>query len=228
LPRIFDPFFTTKPAGVGTGLGLSIAYGIVHDHGGSVAVESRPGCGAVFTLEFPAAPTASRLPSCANMYDLPDRSDRAPLPGERILVIEDEPAVAELIADVLTEEGHRAEVVLDSREGLALIGRERYGLVLCDLRMPHLSGRGLFQDLQHRGHPLCERFVFVTGDALSPNTAEFLKTSGVPYLAKPFLIDELKDAVHRALSRTDAFVLTAVREHAGRGRRGQKGQPAHR
>jgi CheY-like chemotaxis protein/two-component sensor histidine kinase len=230
LPRIFDPFFTTKPAGVGTGLGLSIAYGIVHDHGGSVAVESHPGCGTAFTLELPVAPTKPRLQSHGEIRNLPDDSRElgTPLPSERILVIEDEPAVAQLIADVLAEEGHRAEVVLDSREGLALIGKENYGLVLCDLRMPHLSGRGLFQDLQHRGHPLCHRFVFVTGDALSPNTAEFLKTSGVPYLAKPFLIDELKDVVHRALCRTDACVPAAVGADAGLGRGSQKGQPAHR
>jgi PAS domain S-box-containing protein len=234
LPRIFDPFFTTKPAGIGTGLGLSIAYGIVHDHGGKIAVESRPGRGAALTVELPVAPAPSLAVGSLSRQKAKAQPPTGRLPGtpvcsERILVIEDEPAVASLIADVLAEEGHSAEVVLDSRKGMALIGKKSYGLVLCDLRMPHLSGRSLFQDLQRRKHPLCRRFVFVTGDALSPNTAEFLKTSGVPYLAKPFLIDELKEVVHRALNRTNAPIsLAAARAEAGRGRGGQKGQRAQR
>jgi PAS domain S-box-containing protein len=234
LPRIFDPFFTTKPAGIGTGLGLSIAYGIAHDHGGSVAVESRPGCGAAFTVELPIAPApplAARSLSGREAKDQPaaGRMPGTPARSERILVIEDEPAVARLIADVMAEEGHRADVVLDSREGMALIGKKTYGLVLCDLRMPHLSGRSLFEDLQRRSHPLCRRFVFVSGDALSPNTAQFLKICGVPYLAKPFLIDELKEFVHRALNRADALIpRVAARAGAGVGRGSQKGQRAHR
>ena len=72
LPRIFDPFFTTKPAGVGTGLGLSIAYGIAHDHGGTVAVDSRPGCGAAFTVELPvtaAAPPPAKALSRAETHE---------------------------------------------------------------------------------------------------------------------------------------------------------------
>ena len=232
LPRVFDPFFTTKPAGVGTGLGLSIAYGIVHDYGGRIAVESRPGCGAMFTVELPVAPASSLAARSLSRADAQDplaaaREPGAPVHSERILVIEDEPAVAHLIADVLAEEGHRPELVLDSRDGMALIGRKTYGLVLCDLRMPHLSGRSLFEDLQRRDHPLCRRFIFVTGDTLSPNTAHFLKVSGAPYLAKPFLIDELKEIVHRALHRTDASVPAAARAEAGLGSGGQKEQPVH-
>ena len=233
LPRIFDPFFTTKSAGVGTGLGLSIAYGIAHDHGGTVAVESRPGLGALFTLELPvtsAPPLAAKSLSSAGGQKpaVASRSHRSPARSARVLVIEDEPAVARLIADVLTEAGHRAEVVLDSREGLALIARKTYGLVICDLRMPHLSGRGLFQELARRGHPLGRRFIFVTGDTLSPHVARFLKSSGAPYLAKPFFIDELKDMVQRALNGVDTLVPVATaRAAAGWSRSLQKGHRSH-
>jgi two-component system NtrC family sensor kinase len=234
LPRIFDPFFTTKPPGVGTGLGLSIAYGIAHDHGGTVAVDSRPGCGAMFTVELPATsapPLPAQSLSRAGLQTLPARRRTAgagPCRSERVLVVEDEPAVARLIADVLAEEGHRAEVVLDSREGLALIAAKAYGLVICDLRMPHLDGRGLFQELLRRGHPLRRRFVFVTGDVLSPHVAEFLKTSGAPYLAKPFFIDELKEVVHRALDRADAPApALAAPAAAVWSRSAQKGHRGH-
>ena len=229
LPRIFDPFFTTKPAGVGTGLGLSIAYGIAHDHGGTVAVDSQPGCGAAFTVELPVTPApplaAKSLPGAR-----PQRlaAGGRPLRSERVLVIEDEPVVARLIADVLAEEGHRAEVVLDSREGLALIAKRTYGLVICDLRMPYLDGRGLFQELLRRDHPLRRRFIFVTGDVLSPHVAQFLKTSGVPYLAKPFLIEELKEVVHRALDPSDALApVGAERAAAGWSQGAQKGHRGH-
>ena len=74
LPHVFDPFFTTKPPGVGTGLGLSIAYGIAHDHGGTVAVESRPGSGAMFTVELPvtsAAPAGGRVVVSRRSQSLP-------------------------------------------------------------------------------------------------------------------------------------------------------------
>jgi signal transduction histidine kinase/CheY-like chemotaxis protein len=224
LPRIFDPFFTTKPPGVGTGLGLSIAYGVAHDHDGGIAVESRPDCGTVVTLELPVSAAASA--AVASVSRVGSRTVSGPPAGatggcERILVIEDEPAVARLIADILTEDGHRAEVVLDSREALALIERRAYGLVLCDLHMPYLSGRGLFQDLVRRNHPLHRRFVFVTGDAASPDVCRFLAASGVPYLAKPFLIDELKEMVQRALKNsvpqdTVAAVRTEKWDHGAR------------
>jgi len=234
LPHIFDPFFTTKPAGVGTGLGLSIAYGIAHDHGGAVAVDSRPGCGALFTVELPVAPApplSVKTLFRAGLQGLPAGRPAAgagPRRSERVLVVEDEPAVARLIADVLAEEGHRAEVVLDSREGLALMAGKSYGLVICDLRMPYLSGRDLFQELLRRGHPLRRRFIFVTGDVLSPHVAEFLETSGAPYLAKPFFIEELKEVVHRALDRADALApAVTARAAAGGNLTGQKGRRGH-
>ena len=143
-------------------------------------------------------------------------------------MIEDEPAVARLIADVLSEEGHLAEVVLDSREGLALIDRQAYGLVICDLRMPHLGGRRLFQELARRDHPLGRRFIFVTGDTLTPHVARFLKSSGAPYLAKPFFIDELKEVVQRALNGPDVLLpLAAARAAAGWSHGLQKGHRSH-
>jgi two-component system NtrC family sensor kinase len=231
--RIFDPFFTIKPSGIGTGLGLSIAYGIVHDHGGKIAVESRPGGGALFTVELPVAPAPPQAARSLARQDAKGRAAAtpiavAPVRSERILVIEDEPAVASLIADVLREQGHQVDVALDSREGMALMAGKSYALVLCDLRMPHLSGRDLFEESRRRHHSLCRRFVFVTGDVLSSDTAQFLKSSGVPYLAKPFLIGELKAIVQQALSRDTVLPLLAAPARAGLAHGGQKRQRAQR
>jgi CheY-like chemotaxis protein len=137
----------------------------------------------------------------------------------RILVVEDEPTVAQLIADVLGEDGHAVDVLLDSRKGLQRLAQFGYDLIICDLRMPHLDGSGLYRELLRRNNPLVRRLVFVTGDSLSPKTASFLEKSGVPCLTKPFLVEQLKTMVHAALA-------AAGRHESERARRRSSG--AHR
>ncbi|HYL46190.1 MAG TPA: ATP-binding protein [Candidatus Limnocylindrales bacterium] len=209
ISRVFDPFFTTKPSGVGTGLGLSIVYGIVQQHGGEVAVENLSGGGARFTVELPvvAAPAkeeAALLKAPAKLAPIVARG--------RVLVVEDEPTVAQLIVDVLREEGHDAEAVLDSPEGLTLLSRRRFDLVICDLRMPRLDGAAFFEALVRAGSIMQRRILFITGDTLAPRTLDFLESHHVPYLAKPFLVEELKLAVNRML---EAEPKGAERVHAG-------------
>ena len=203
--RIFDPFFTTKPAGVGTGLGLSILYGIIRQHGGEVSVENRPGGGAVFTLELPSAtggPAGKEKSQVIRSAGPENQVGRGNALGSRILVVEDEPTVVRLIADVLSEDGHVVDTILDSREGLELAQARRYDLVICDLRMPHLDGRAFYRQLVRGENPLQQKLIFVTGDTLAPRTVDFLQTCGLPYLAKPFLVEELKEVVGRTLEQT--------------------------
>jgi len=217
VSRIFDPFFTTKPAGAGTGLGLSIVYGIVQEHGGEVGVESQPGHGAAFTVELPAMAEAV-LDFEAEDFVVssePEPDSARPLEqivarADYVLVVEDEPTVAQLIADVLSEDGRRVDVLLDSREALQRLENNRYDLVICDLKMPFLDGAGLYRALSCAASPSARRLLFVTGDTMSPRTLEFLKSTGVPYLAKPFLVEELKSAVHRALAVAGAENEVAV------------------
>ncbi|MGA8143660.1 MAG: ATP-binding protein [Candidatus Acidiferrales bacterium] len=199
--RVFDPFFTTKPSGVGTGLGLSIVYGIVQQHGGEVTLESHRGSGAKFVVELPVVSVpAKQMPAA--------RPESARKPGTnstgRVLVVEDEATVAQLIVDVLREEGHEAEAAIDSQDGLTRISRVRYDLVICDLRMPRLDGPAFFDALVRSGSAVQDRIIFITGDTLAPRSLEFLEANKLPYLAKPFLVEELKLAVNRMLERGES------------------------
>jgi len=197
--RIFDPFFTTKPPGVGTGLGLSIVYGIVKRHGGEVTFENQSGGGARFVVELPVGeiPVNEREPAAPEFA-----SDSQPVRSGRILVVEDEPSMAQLIVDVLREEGHQVEAVLESQEGLGRLSRAHYDLVVCDLRMPRLDGPAFHEALIRAGSPAQDRILYITGDTLAPRTMQFLEKSKLPYLAKPFLVEELKLAVNRRLQRS--------------------------
>jgi DNA-binding NtrC family response regulator len=92
--------------------------------------------------------------------------------------------------------------VLESPEGLARLSRTHYDLVVCDLRMPRLDGPAFYEALIRAGSPVQNRLLFVTGDTLAPRTMQFLEKSKLPYLAKPFLVEELKLAVNRRLERS--------------------------
>ena len=206
--RVFDPFFTTKPAGVGTGLGLSIVYGIVQQHGGEVTLETHRGSGAKFVVELPI------ISSLAEQAAVPPpeiEGRTGSNPRGRILVVEDEATVAQLIVDVLQEEGHEAEAASDSQDGLTRIARKRYDLVVCDLRMPRLDGPAFYDALVRAGSPIQDRIVFITGDTLAPRSLEFLESHRFPYLAKPFLVEELKLVVNRMFERHPPNVNTSAR-----------------
>ncbi len=219
--RIFDPFFTTKPAGVGTGLGLAIVLGIVREHGGRLHLTSNLGQGSVFSIELPATTTAE-MPSPATGGASPARPRLEPLlapqpleaanvgaalgawAGNRVLVLEDEPTVARLIADVLEDEGLRVDVLLDPREALDRTAREDYALAICDMKMPELDGELFYQALALAQNPLRERFLFVTGDVLAARTRDFLERNHLPHVAKPFRVEELTEKVRSVLEAASA------------------------
>jgi len=204
--RIFDPFFTTKPAGVGTGLGLAIVLGFVRQHGGTVHALSPPKGGTRFLVELPAARIAKEEPAgIASVLRLAPAAG----PGEngmpperrapRVLVVEDEPTVGGLIADVLRDEGMRVDVLRDGETALDRVEHEEYDLVICDLKMPGMDGQKFFQSLGMRRNPLQGHVLFVTGDVVAPRTQEFLERHRLPYVAKPFRVEELSRAVRGML-----------------------------
>ena len=167
----------------------------------------------MFTVELPSAPSSSAGGERPYLIRAPrpeDQAGREKARGSRILVVEDEPTVARLIADVLGEDGHLVDTILDSRQGLDLARARRYDLVICDLRMPYLDGRALYRQLAHDENPLQHRLIFVTGDTLAPRTVDFLQKCGLPYLAKPFLVEELKEVVARSLAPTSIIPSSSL------------------
>ena len=120
----------------------------------------------------------------------------------RILVIDDERAVRDLISDALSIEGHEVVTAKNGKEGLDLIGQYRFDLVFCDLRMPEMDGQALYEEVQ-RNHPqVLKRIVFVTAQANSSDYGPFLRETGIPVIEKPFTLSQLRQAVGKMVGQT--------------------------
>ena len=116
-------------------------------------------------------------------------------------MVEDEPTVARLIADVLEDEGFSVDVLLDGDEALRQAARQSYDLAICDMKMPGIDGQQFYKALVQAGNSLSERFLFVTGDVVSAPTHNFMEIHGVPHVAKPFRMEELKEKVYFVLQK---------------------------
>lgn len=200
--HIFDPFFTTKAAGIGTGLGLSIVMGLVRQNDGNIRMQSPPGKGATFLIDFPAlkADVPMFAPQLPPALSVPPPAAAS----GRVLVVEDEPTVAQLIADMLADLGFAADVQQDARRALVSALNRDYSLIICDMKMPVLDGQHFYRALAEAGSPLVSRFLFVTGDVLGLATQEFLRKHRLPYIAKPFRLEEFSEKLATVLNQERA------------------------
>ena len=198
LPRVFEPFFTTKQVGQGTGLGLSVTYGIVRDLGGSIRASNRSEGGATFTLLLPAADLAE-VPAPASAPAV------APAPGAAapasVLLVDDEVAIREVGARSLRRAGFAVETVDSGEAALELLQRQRFDVILTDIRMPGIGGEGLYRRLEELCIPVLDRFIFISGDIVAEATTRFLASTGQPYLMKPFELRELVALVRSVSER---------------------------
>jgi DNA-binding response OmpR family regulator len=118
-------------------------------------------------------------------------------------VVEDEPTVAQLIADVLRDEGFQVEILPDGRNARERAASAGFELIVCDMKMPGLDGEHFYNSLALAGSRLKNRFLFVTGDVLAAHTREFLERNRLPYVAKPFRVEELLEKVQRVLAEAE-------------------------
>jgi CheY-like chemotaxis protein len=116
-----------------------------------------------------------------------------------ILVVDDQPLVAALTADILGLEGYEVETAKNGREALEKIAARSYDLILSDLKMPELDGVGLYHELERRQPSLLQRLAFVSGSTEVPEYASFSERTAVPLLGKPFGVTDLHRLVQRLL-----------------------------
>jgi two-component system NtrC family sensor kinase len=189
LDRLFEPFVTTRPVGQGTGMGLAIAYTIVVQHGGTVEVASEPDRGATFRIALPLerVPDAQAEPPDMQAQE---PAPEAPAPG-RVLVIDDEPAIVDLVTRLLSRSGYAVFGVERARQALEEIQRLPYDTILCDIRMPDMDGIAFYRQLQDLQLDRWPRLVIMTGDTSNARTEDFLQRHSLAALRKPFTRQEL-------------------------------------
>jgi signal transduction histidine kinase/ActR/RegA family two-component response regulator len=193
LLHLFEPFFTTKAIGEGTGLGLSLSRSIILEHNGTLNVESMSGHGATFVVELPII---EALPSEAVTSTLATKVEPAAIKKGKILVVDDEPGVRALLEKVLTQSGHSVDTIGDASKAIdKLDAGVIYDVILTDIRMPGMNGTEMYSHILEKTPEMKNRIIFITGDVMGADIKVFLTQNKLPYLAKPFDIELLKDKI---------------------------------
>jgi two-component system NtrC family sensor kinase len=122
--------------------------------------------------------------------------------SSRILVVDDEPFIVQLVVDMLTDEGYAVDTAANGLLAIEQIERHPYDLILSDLRMPDFDGLALYRELERRWPDLVGRIVFVSGTTEHPKYRQFLEETGVPILPKPFNLEDLRQLAQRHVSRS--------------------------
>jgi two-component system NtrC family sensor kinase len=189
--RIFDPFFTTKPQDHGTGIGLAVSRGLIEAHSGTLELAMpQPERGAEFVIRLPVTQRdVARVDA--------EENEVRPVVTARqkttVLIVDDEPDLAELIADIVASQGYQALIARSGHAAERLLASSEHAVeaILCDIRMPDGDGPGLYDWLSANRPALIHRIGFVTGDTLGPSAGRFLAKTGCPVIEKPFTPDDI-------------------------------------
>jgi len=189
IGKLFDPFFTTKDSDEGTGLGLSISYGIIKEHGGIIRAESTLGKGTTFIIDLPVLTEVEKT-----AVDKANKQGTANVTGAKILVVDDEPNICRVLDRLLTREGHDVETMSNAQMALKRLNDTKYDLILLDIKMPGMNGIEFYNHMKDIAPSLQRKVVCITGDVISTKNKTFLEKAKIPYITKPFAVDEL---IHR-------------------------------
>jgi PAS domain S-box-containing protein len=189
--RIFDPYFTTKESGKGSGIGLSVVHGIVRDHNGAIAIESKVGAGTTVRVFFPAI--------AARPVQAPVALHRPPTGSERILFVDDEPSLVMMVQTALQRLGYQVQTATDPLEALARIRSRPDGidLLITDMTMPKMTGAQLIAEALLLSPDLATILCTGYSERMNPRRAKELGIAH--YLEKPFRQSELAEAVRKVL-----------------------------
>ena len=179
--HVFDAFFTTKPEGIGTGLGLAVSRSLARAHGGELVLEAGSALGgASFRMSLPISGEAGPDSVPATLMDDTGSAQA------HVLVVDDEPELAELMREMLESAGYEVSTAESGAVALEMLGLVRFDALVSDLRMPDVDGAALWREVSARQPALARSMLFVTGDTLSPDARSFLKSARCDSLDKPF------------------------------------------
>ena len=190
--RIFEPFFTTKPQGHGTGLGLATVHGIVAGAGGGLSVQSELGVGTTIRAFFPAADQA--VAAKATPPAAADVGGR----GETVLVVEDEPAVLQVVVRMLRRNGYSVIAATTGTQALTLAAERDFDMLLTDVVMPEMSGLELAERISQLRQTAS--VLFMSG--YSPDLFGDKRglAEGIRLLQKPFTEQALLEGIRAAMA----------------------------
>ena len=186
--RIFEPFFTTKDVGKGTGVGLAFSHRIIDTHGGTLDVRSSAQKGTSFFVRL-APSTEADTPE-----DAGPSQTKAP-EKLRVLVVDDEADVGELLQDMLAEAGCDATFCSSVRAAMTALDKEKFDIIISDFKMPGMTGEDFYRSLQAEKPEYIGRIGIVTGDTMSRAVTKFLSESRCPYIEKPISGQDLEGLV---------------------------------
>jgi len=193
LKNIFDPFFTTKDVGEGTGLGLSITHGIIKENKGKISVSSQPGKGTIFRVAFPVAEKYEQIEP-----EAPQRIRHGK--GEKILIVDDEPAVLEGLENMIKSIGYKVDSVSSGSQAIEHYKTHKPDVVLLDWKMPHMDGATCAKKILENDP--AARIVIISGyqeTAINKIDAGLKKTlKGL--ILKPCKLENLNKAILEALN----------------------------
>ncbi|VAW40022.1 hypothetical protein MNBD_DELTA03-727 [hydrothermal vent metagenome] len=197
IGKIFDPFFTTKREGEGTGLGLAVCHSIIEHNGGILQVESVVGEGSTFSVRLP-------IDHGVQLRDLKKAVDQKTARGDeqheicRILIIDDERLLNEMLQECLRAAGYNVDGAYDGVEGIGMLRYQKYHLILLDVRMPRKDGLEVLKFVNREFPDI--PVIIVTGLASLQEIKNTVKMGAFACLKKPFVLDKVLTTVNKALA----------------------------